>query len=250
MNQTCQMPHISIITVVRNGSADLARTIDSVRRQNYPYLEYVVIDGASTDGTLAVAKDNADIIHVLISEPDAGIYDAMNKGINRSRGEYLLFLNAGDELAADLSLLHEVFSKGFVMVYGKANMLLPDGTFSYVKGKPLRGLGKLLSGTPLCHQSIFYRRDTIGCYDTSYSIMADRVLTYELIKRHGLDQTCFVDVVIANYYEGGFSRQNFEKWKQEELFFLKKEGAAFTRFRKIVSGMIKRIRKPVVSSGC
>ena len=235
MSQTCQAPHISIITVVRNGAADLARTIDSIRRQNYPCLEYVVIDGASTDGTLDVAKDNADIIDVFISEPDAGIYDAMNKGINRSRGEYLLFLNAGDELVVDLNALSPILAEGCSMIYGKANMLHEDGTLSYVKGKPLKSISKLIRGTPLCHQAIFYRRDSIGFYNTCYSIIADRVLTFELLKRVGLQQTKFMDVPIVNYYEGGFSRKNISVWLKEEIKFLRKEKSWFYLMLKCIS---------------
>ncbi len=224
MSRSGKVPRISIITVVRNGASDLAQTIASVRAHHYDNLEYLVIDGASTDGTLDVIRANEDIISSWLSEPDAGIYDAMNKGIARATGDYLLFLNARDELVVDLNALVPVLTEGFVMVYGKANMIREDGTLSYVKGKPLKSANKLLRGTPLCHQAILYRKSAIGRYDTRYRIIADRVLTYELVKRHGLASSCFVDMAIARYHEGGYSRQNQLNWQREEYQFLRAAG--------------------------
>jgi hypothetical protein len=158
----------------------------------------------------------------------------MNKGISLSSGEYLLFLNSGDELVADLDTLSSILAESYSMVYGKANMLHEDGVLSYVKGKPLNSPGKLVRGTPLCHQAILYHRDSIGRYDTRFRIIADRVLTYEIVKRIGLAKTRFVDLVISNYYEGGFSRQHMELWKDEEYQFQREAGwHLFAAYRRI-----------------
>ncbi len=233
-------PLITIITVVYNGAECLRQTIESVIRQQYDDLEYIIIDGGSTDSTLDVIKSYENAVDYWVSEPDNGIYDAMNKGIACSSGRYLLFLNAGDMLVANLSELASLFTQDCVMVYGKTNMLHPDGTLSYVKGKPLKSLGKLVRGTPLCHQAIFYRRDAIGRYDTRYTIIADRVLTYELAKRHGLARTRFVNTVIADYYEGGFSRQHEQLWRAEEFQFQISAGCrAFAGYRRL-SWLYKR----------
>jgi glycosyltransferase involved in cell wall biosynthesis len=242
VNQSCQTPRISIITVVRNAAVDLTRTMASVRLGTYSNLEYLIIDGGSTDGTLDVLRANADLVHLWVSEPDRGIYDAMNKGIVRATGDYLLFLNAGDELAIDLRELVPFLVQGFAMVYGKANMIRQDGTLSYVKGKPLKSLNKLVRGTPLCHQAILYRRDVMGVYDTSYRILADRVLTFELVKREGLSRTKFVDLVIANYYEGGFSRQNEAAWRREEILFLHSLGWTLYAWYRHLTLVLKRFR--------
>ncbi|MDD2900791.1 MAG: glycosyltransferase family 2 protein [Desulfuromonadaceae bacterium] len=217
-------PLITVITVVKNDQKGLLRTIQSVSSRKWPGLEYVVIDGGSSDGSLEIIRQHKACIDILISEQDSGVYDAMNKGIVRSSGDYLLFLNSGDELVDDLDSLSPILAEGYSMVYGKANMLHEDGTLSYVKGKQLKNIGKLIRGTPLCHQAILYKRDFIGLYDTDYKIIADRVLTYELIKQYGLARTCFIDRTIANYYEGGFSRKHEELWKMEELAFLKTVG--------------------------
>jgi glycosyltransferase involved in cell wall biosynthesis len=91
-------PSISVITVVRNGASVIADCIDSVLAQQIDGLEYIVIDGASTDGTLEIIRRYGDAISVCISEPDRGLYDAMNKGLRLARGRYIHFLNADDRL--------------------------------------------------------------------------------------------------------------------------------------------------------
>src|SRR6478672_11457802 len=95
-------PHlVSIVTVVRNASRQLADTIESVRRQTYPSVEYIVVDGASTDSTADVLRRNLPKIDKWISEPDSGIYDAMNKGKAMASGAFAMFVNAGDTFVDD-----------------------------------------------------------------------------------------------------------------------------------------------------
>ena len=235
---------LTIITVVYNGAEDLRRTIESVKLQHRNNIEYIVIDGGSTDGTVAVIHSYRDVVDCWRSEPDSGIYDAMNKGIALSIGKYLLFLNAGDELVVNLADIEGALSGDQVLVYGKANMLEKDRRVVYVKGKRLKSPRKLLSGTPLCHQAIFYRRDLIGGYDLEYPIMADRVLTYQLVQTYGMHRTLFIDLPIVNYFEGGFSRQNYERWKREEIHFLESIGENFHAIYKKASFLYKKyIRK-------
>lgn len=237
-------PLVTVITVVKNDAGALLRTVQSVINHRWPGLEYVVIDGGSSDGTLEVIRQHETYIDLWISEQDDGIYDAMNKGIVRSSGEYLLFLNSGDELVANLDMISSTLAEGYAMVYGKANMLHKDGTFSYIKGKPLKSINKLIRGTPLCHQAILYKRDSIGYYDTCYKIIADRVLTYNLLKRDGLNKTKFVDIPIANYYEDGFSRQNVVQWQNEELQFIiteRKFAIAVYKYLRIIFKRLKRM---------
>jgi len=225
-------PLLTIITVVLNGADCLRQTIESVVGQRNDTLEYVIIDGGSSDGTVDLIKSYGQRIDYWVSEPDNGIYDAMNKGIACSRGKYVLFLNARDELVVDISRLGWALQGNHVILYGKANMMEEDRTFVYVKGKPLKSSRKLISGTPLCHQAILYRRDAIGTYNPDYRIMADRVLTYELISKYGISRTLFLDQAIANYFEGGFSRQNYQQWKKEEIRFLEDNGEMMHAFCK------------------
>jgi GT2 family glycosyltransferase len=225
-------PLLTIITVVLNGVHNLGQTIESVVGQKYEKLEYVIIDGGSTDGTLDLIRSREQNIDYWVSEPDGGIYDAMNKGIACSRGKYILFLNAMDELVVDLSRIDWALQGDHILIYGKANMMEEDRTFVYVKGKPLKSCRKLIAGTPLCHQAILYRRNAIGTYNLNYRIMADRVLTYDLIAKYGISRTLFLDQTIANYFEGGFSRKNYQQWKREEIRFLEDNGEVMHAFCK------------------
>lgn len=92
-------PAITVVTVVFNGAGEIGRTIESTLSQRYPNVEYIVIDGSSSDGTPQIVQRYADRIDVFVSEPDRGVYDAMNKAVSRASGEYLLFMNCGDVFA-------------------------------------------------------------------------------------------------------------------------------------------------------
>src|SRR4051812_15125406 len=93
-----QSPVVSVITIVYNGGALLEGTIQSVLKQDPTHLEYIIIDGGSKDNTLDVIKKYTDQIDFWVSEPDKGIYDAMNKGLNAATGDYVWFMNAGDHI--------------------------------------------------------------------------------------------------------------------------------------------------------
>lgn len=240
-------PLISIITVVRNDPEGLRRTLASVARNKGKRTEYLVIDGASSDDTLALAENQRSLIDRLVSEPDQGIYDAMNKGLALAQGDYLLFLNAGDELLLDPEELLAGARDEPVMVYGRANMLHPDGSLSYIKGKRLKSRFRFLKGMPLCHQSVLYHRESVIPFDTSYRIMADRVMTYHLLKRYGLNRSLFVNRIMVNYYEGGFSGSlSPEVWRNEENRFYAEAGVSWYRYKKKLNSLFKdHIRVPL-----
>lgn len=115
------LPTVTVATVVFNGATEIARTIDSVLAQDYPNLEYVVIDGNSSDGTQTIVAGYGDAIDLFVTEPDQGIYDGMNKAITRASGEYILFMNSGDVFASPdaLSCLAQATRRGVEQVlYG------------------------------------------------------------------------------------------------------------------------------------
>ena len=166
---------LSIITVVRNGATTIEQTILSVINQNYLDFEYIIIDGVSNDGTLPIINKYSDKIHKVISEPDKGIYDAMNKGILLAKGEWVYFLGADDTLYSHNTLneLFTSFDKRADVLYGKDiiknSKTIFDGEFDY---------NKICSSVP-CHQAVFYKKNLFnkfGLFNTKYKINADAVM--------------------------------------------------------------------------
>lgn len=199
------IPKISIITVVYNAKSFLEETIESVLSQNFNNFEYIIIDGGSIDGTLDIIKKYQDRITLWVSEPDKGIYDAMNKGIKHAKGEYVYFLG-GDDLLFDNQVLKNVNS--YLMdkrkvYYGnvlfKKRNVIYDGEFNLVK----------IVTRNISHQSIFYPKEIFEKYsfDTKYKIFAD----YELnLKLYGNSSYSFVyiPITIALFNDEGASGSN------------------------------------------
>lgn len=167
---------ITIITIVRNGEATIERTIKSILSQNHSDLEYIVIDGASTDGTLKIIQKYSAFIHKIISEPDKGISDAWNKGIQLASGDAIGLLNAGDEYEPDtVSIASQALQRQPGIVYGDTalvdnagrTILTNIGNFS---------LWRYSGGIGLYHPSCFastevYRK--IGGFDLGYRYAMD-----------------------------------------------------------------------------
>lgn len=241
-------PLISIITIVRNDRVGLSRTIASVAGFKGNQTEYIIIDGASTDDTLRAVDSDAHIVDTLISEPDKGIYDAMNKGIERASGEYLLFLNAGDELLIDLEAVVRLQNESPVLIYGRVNIVSLDGTLIYVRGKRLFSLHSLLKGMPLCHQAIIYRRETMMPYDLRFKVISDRVTTYNIVRKHGLHNTKFINSIIANSYDGGVSgNYPYELRLEEENLFYRSVGKSYYVAIKTINTLFRfKVRYPIV----
>lgn len=165
---------VSVITVVRNSRSGLARTIESVRSQTYPFLEYIVIDGASDDGTVELIQSADDIVDDWQSQADDGIYDAMNKGLGRAKGEMVLFLNAGDTFVNPKSLETAVRAAGRcsdadIFYFGATGDEGQRATrFDRVSAIRFDSVGS--------HQAVMVRR-TVHQYfpfDARYRIKADR----------------------------------------------------------------------------
>ncbi len=168
-------PLVSIITVVFNGIKSLEQTILSVLNQDYGNIEYIIVDGGSTDGTLDVVKKYEGRIDYWISERDKGIYDAMNKGIDLAGGELIGALNADDyyesgAVRAVVDAWSSDTSKG--IVYGNNYVCMDDLGLRYRNYSSLR----FWKGMPICHQAMFVHREvyrSIGKYDLTYKITAD-----------------------------------------------------------------------------
>ena len=194
---------LSVITVVRNAQTTIEKTILSVVNQTYSEFEYIVIDGLSDDGTLPIIHKHLDRIDKFISEPDSGIYDAMNKGISIAKGEWVYFLGADDTLYTPHTL-HEVFSdydECADVLYGnvlfKNSNVVFDGKFDE---------NKMCLKVP-CHQAIFYKTglfNQFGLFDIRYKINADAVMH---IRTYTSDQVLwsYIDLVIAVFDDTGVS---------------------------------------------
>lgn len=189
--QNC--PLISVITVVYNGEQYLEQTIQSVFEQSYSNIEYIIIDGGSTDNTIKIIEKYADAVDYWISEPDSGIYDAMNKGIQLANGDLIVLLNADDFFPKEsLMQVVERFNSDFVpeaIYYGDAYILYDD-----LQTKALRKAHlnfKKCMG--IIHQTMFVMKSVYlkyGMYDLKYQNTAD----YDFSLRTFLNQTPYIYV--------------------------------------------------------
>ena len=166
---------LSSITINFNDCEGLDKTIQSVIKQTYKDFEYIVIDGASTDGSVDVIKKYADRLTHWVSEPDTGIYNAMNKGTRLAQGEYCLYLNSGDFLAAD-DVLEKAFSHNFTEDIVSCNCLDFDEKYEWLKVPPSNVSLFTFMGGSLPHPTSFIKRELLnrlGGYNESYRIMSD-----------------------------------------------------------------------------
>ena len=202
-------PLISVVTVVFNGARHIEETIQSVASQTYRNIEHIVIDGGSTDGTVDIIRRHDAILGYWMSQTDAGVYDAMNKGVAlvTDPDSYILFANADDRLYSTEAIERAISASGGEdLVYGR--MVLADEQVSAIVGKRVE-LEDLALQT-LCHPATFVRRrifDSVGKFDTSYTIAAD----YDHIVRcfQAPVSTRFVDVIVSRMRMGGLSEDRF-----------------------------------------
>ena len=168
---------ISVITVVFNGEKHIGRTIESVLNQSYSPIEYIIVDGKSTDGTLKVIGSYPGISRV-ISEPDQGLYDAMNKGLKTATGDYVWFLNSGDQVNNNDTIEKMVEGMEGIpdIVYG--GTMIIDEAQNEVGDRRLRPPAQLTwksfqQGMVVCHQSILVKRELAPEYNLEYRLSAD-----------------------------------------------------------------------------
>lgn len=175
-------PKFSIITVTYNAEKVLEDTIQSVITQSYKNVEYIIVDGGSKDGTLKIADKYRQHITHLVSEPDKGLYDAMNKGIRLATGDYVCFLNAGDELHEDDTLFCMVHSiKGETLpdvIYGETEIVDENGHFIRMRrlsAPEVLTWKSFRKGMLVCHQAFFARRELAVAepYNLKYRFSAD-----------------------------------------------------------------------------
>lgn len=179
-------PKISVVTVVRNAENLIEKTINSVIRQEYPSLEYIVVDGNSQDQTKLIIEGYLDHIDKYVSEPDKGIYDAMNKGAKLATGDWILYMNAGDYFYASNSLIslnHALNSDADVILAGVEEVLVDDLQTRHFSKMP-QPLKEIWRCMPTSHQAILVRTPCQLEYgfDTGYIWCADHDLLARMYK--------------------------------------------------------------------
>ncbi|MGN0257867.1 MAG: glycosyltransferase family 2 protein [Bacteroides sp.] len=213
---TVLQPKFSIITVCRNAQTTIEDTLQSVITQGYHHVEYIVIDGNSTDGTLSIIRRYQEHIAHVVSEPDKGLYDAMNKGLRLATGDYVCFLNAGDCFHEDdtlLQIVHHLHAAGLKelpdVIYGETQLV--DGEGHFVRMRRLSTPEKLTwksfrHGMLVCHQAFFAKRTLAPAYDTSYRFSADFDWCIRVMKQS--KQLFNTHLTLIDYLSEGMTTRN------------------------------------------
>lgn len=194
-------PLISIITVVYNGARTIERTIQSVCNQTYENIEYIIIDGNSTDNTLEIVK-KFNCINKLISEPDAGIYDAMNKGISLAKGDYIALLNSDDWYEPDTCeiVANRIMATGKDVYYGLERVVSLDNTTEFIYGYTMKTINNFMIAHPTCFVSKNIYKKYL--YDLRYKSAAD----YDFfLKIKDIASFEFIEQILANFSLCGMS---------------------------------------------
>ena len=207
-------PKVSIITASKNASGNLRITAQSIREQTYPHLEWIVIDGKSTDGTTDLVRNLNDVVCHYISEQDQGVYHALNKGILLATGEWIIFMGAGDAFYSRKSIMEFIFripeipdsiniAYGGVLLVASHNAA--EGQLIYPKWAGLDGPWSAGRPQVPCHQGIFHRASLFKngvLFNTSYKVVADgEIILRELLRNGGFD----LGQVISRMLIGGVS---------------------------------------------
>jgi len=214
----------TIITVCLNSEKEIEETIKSVVEQDYKDYEYLIVDGKSSDKTLNIVDKYKDRISKVVSEKDQGIYDAMNKGVRMSSGDFIIFMNAGDTFV-DTSVLQDVYS--FIskislakqdsagVVYGNA---LVDFQGEVVKNKYPRVSKKFFYDSMICHQAIFFSRESFfqdNLFDKKYKLCADYDWLLRSIYFKGINSKYFDRDICIFKHGGASSSENIFKERRE-----------------------------------
>jgi glycosyltransferase involved in cell wall biosynthesis len=204
------MYKLSIITINYNNKEGLQRTIESVVNQTWQDFEYIVIDGGSTDGSKELIEQYQDKIDYWVSEPDNGIYNAMNKGIVKATGEYLQFLNSGDELFSD-SVLQENKDQfnNEDLIYFDLLQVFSDSTNSYIFPNKISYKTFLINTighpTTLIKKELFHK---YGLYDETLKIVSDWKFFFLVVAKFNVSRKK-VNNVFAKFYMDGLSSSNY-----------------------------------------
>lgn len=219
-------PKFSIITVTYNAGKVLEDTIQSVITQTYKNVEYIIVDGKSTDGTMDIVNRYREHIHTIASEPDNGLYDAMNKGIDLATGDYLCFLNAGDELHEDDTLqliVHSLNGEKELpdVIYGETAIVDEEGHFLRMRrlSTPEHLTWKSFQhGMLVCHQAFMPRRDLAVKYNLKYRFSADFDWCIRIMKKSRVLHNTHLTII--DYLNEGMTTRNHKASLKERFHIM------------------------------
>jgi glycosyltransferase involved in cell wall biosynthesis len=229
-------PVLSVITIVFNNVRDIERTMQSVLSQSYPHIEYLVIDGASTDGTKEVIEGYKDSLACYRSEPDKGIYDAMNKGLALATGDYVLFMNSGDEIY-DPETVSAVFASAddADIYYGETEMYNENwNSLGQRRHKAPENFSwrSFKYGMSISHQAVYIKRAITDPYDLRYKYSADIDWIIKAAKK--ADMIVNTRRYVAKYLVGGIS-------KQKHLDSLKERFHIFSKYYGVIPNVLNHV---------
>lgn len=207
-------PLITVITITFNASATLPITMKSVSEQTFQDFEHLIIDGASHDDTILIARQMGRQDVKIVSEPDNGLYDAMNKGLRIARGQYVIFLNSGDAFhSSDTLQLYADAIKGKTpdIIYGDTDIVGIDGKRigpRHLAAPDILTLDSFSDGMLICHQAFMVRKAIAPFYDTDYRFSADYDWTIRCIKASRPGNRINLHQVVADYLCDGLTDKN------------------------------------------
>lgn len=215
-------PLISIITITFNAAEQLPPTMESVAAQTCREFEHIIIDGASKDNTLQVARSLASNSLRILSEPDKGLYDAMNKGLRMAQGDYVIFLNAGDAFHDNtvLEAYAEAAKRNTDIIYADTVIVGADRKFiskRHLSAPELLTFQSFSKGMLVCHQAFMVKRSLAPLYDTSYRFSADYDWTVKCIRKSKPGKCINLHRIAIDYLSDGMTDKNKFKSLRERF---------------------------------
>lgn len=242
-------PLISIITITFNAEKTLLPTMKSIASQSFRDFEHIIVDGASTDKTLLIARQYDDTR--ILSEKDKGLYDAMNKGLHLAQGRYVLFLNAGDTFHSDhtLQAYAERAGKGDDIIYG--DTVIVDKERHIIGKRHLNAPTTLKSdsfsqGMLICHQAFMVRKELAPDYDMRYRFSADYDWTIKCIRNANLRRCTNLGIIAIDYLSDGLTDNNKFKSLRERYRIMSAHYGALRTFFNHISFVFRAARRKLM----
>ncbi len=232
---------ISIITINLNNLKGLIKTFESVINQSNKDYQFIVIDGGSTDGSIDYIKKNESFFSYWISEPDKGVYHAMNKGLEKAEGDFCIFLNSGDRFYSNyiLSEVSNLIQSNYDLVYGLIAWDHQSDLWNPKEGyKPF----EITTDSPIPHQGSFFKTSTLkeyGGYNENYKIISDWCVMFDyIVSKKSLKK---ISLIISQCEKQGISVLNFNNNKKERLDFLFKN-----HFKLLIISILFRVKQIIL----